>query len=330
MQQIITYQEVEEAVKRAYDKVKTISRGSNADYIPYLKNVPSDLFGVSVCMTSGHLIEIGDTSYNFGIESVSKVFTALLAMEQWGADKLLEMIGADATGMPFNSIMAILLEADHPSTPLVNAGAIAACSMIKPQGGAAAKWRAIQSFIEAMAGSKVTLLDELYSSESQTNYNNRSIAWLLRRFEKIYDDPNMSLDLYTRQCSLGITAQQLSVAAATIAYSGNNPITGEQIFKPNLSQHIISLMATVGFYENSGDWMYRTGLPAKTGVGGGIMAVVPGVMGLAAFAPPLDTAGNSVKAQEVLAQIAADLNINIFSADRTTVTTTDELFAGLY
>ncbi len=330
MQQIITYKEVEQVVRRAYNDNISITDGANADYIPYLKDVSSDLFGISVCLTNGHLIEVGDSSYTFGVESISKVFTALLAMEQWGADKILEMIGADATGMPFNSIMAILLEADHPSTPLVNAGAIAACSMIHPQGNAEAKWQAIKHFIEAMAGSHLSLLDDLYNSESQTNFNNKSIAWLLRRFERIYDDPDVSLDLYTRQCSLGITAQQLSVAAATIAYSGNNPISGEQIFKPNLTPNIVSLMATVGFYENSGDWMYRTGLPAKSGVGGGVMGVVPGVMGIAAFAPPLDAAGNSVKAQRAIEQIARELNLNLFSVDRTRVAAADELFAPIY
>ncbi|MFI3332534.1 MAG: glutaminase A [Rikenellaceae bacterium] len=330
MQQIITYKEVEEVVNNTYNRVKDLNKGKNADYIPYLNEIPSELFGISVCMTNGHLIEVGDTSFRFGIESISKVFTALLAMDQWGSDKLLEMIGADATGMPFNSILAILLEAEHPSTPLVNAGAIAACSMVKPLGDPTTKWETIRSFIEAMVGSKVELLDELYASESQTNFNNRSITWLLRNYGRIYDDPELSLDLYTRQCSLGVTAQQLSIAAATIAYSGSNPISGDQIFKPNLSTGIISLMSTVGFYETTGDWMYRTGLPSKSGVGGGVMGVVPGVMGIAAFAPPLDSAGNSVKAQAALAQIASELNLNIYSADRITVATADEIFAGIY
>ncbi len=330
MQRIITYKEVEQVVQDAYNSIKGHSEGKNADYIPYLRDIPSELFGISVCMTNGHLVEVGDTTYHFGIESISKVFTAILAMEQWGADKLLEMIGADATGMPFNSILAILLEAEHPSTPLVNAGAIAACSAIKPQGDSTAKWEAIRGFIEAMVGSKISLLEELYASESKTNFNNRSIAWLLQNYERIYDDPESSLDLYTRQCSLAITAQQLAVAAATIAYSGSNPISGEQVFKPNLSPNIVSLMSTVGFYEATGDWMYRTGLPAKSGVGGGIMAVVPGVMGIATFAPPLDTAGNSTKGQLALEYIARELGVNIFSADRTAVATTDELFAGIY
>lgn len=330
MQRIITYKEVEDVVRRAYDAARSVTTGANADYIPYLKDINSDLFGIAVCMTNGHLIEVGDTTFKFGIESISKVFTALLAMEQWGADKLLEMIGADATGMSFNSILAILLEAEHPSTPLVNAGAIAACSAVKPQGDPSAKWQAIKGFIEAMVGSKVDLLDELYASESQTNFNNRSIAWLLKNYNRIYDDPDTSLDLYTRQCSLSITAQQLAVAAATIAYSGSNPISGEQVFKPNLATNIISLMSTVGFYETTGDWMYRTGLPAKSGVGGGVMGVVPGLMGVAAFAPPLDESGNSVRAQLALEYISAELNVNIFSSDRVSVATADELFAGIY
>ncbi len=330
MHKIITYKEVEEVIHEAYDKFKDTEEGANADYIPALKEVPSSLFGIAVSLTSGHIIEVGDSNYNFGLESISKVFTALLAMEQWGADKVLEMIGADATGLPFNSIMAILLEADHPSTPLVNAGAIAACSMIKPKGDSRAKWRAIKSFIESMVGSKVELNERLYLSESQTNYNNRAIAWLLRRYDRIYDEPNAALDIYTRQCSLAVNTRALAIAAATIASSGNNPISGEQVFKPNLSANIISLMASVGFYEHTGDWMYRTGVPAKSGVGGGIMGVVPGVMGIAAFSPPLDKAGNSVRAQRAIEHIASSLGLSIFSADKCSIASSEEIFAGLY
>ncbi len=321
---------MEQVVGQAHEKFKDLGEGANADYIPYLEGVDSSLFGISVCMTNGHLVEVGDSAFRFGVESISKVFTALLAMEQLSAESLLEKIGADATGMPFNSIMAILLERDHPSTPLVNAGAIAACSTITPKGDAAAKWRAIKGFIEAMVGSKVELIDELYASESRTNYNNHAIAWLLRNYDRIYDDVELSLDLYTRQCSLAVTTQQLAIAAATIAFSGNNPISGEQVFRPNLATNITALISSVGFYENSGDWMYRTGLPAKSGVGGGVMALVPGVMGIAAFSPRLDGAGNSIRAQRALEYIASQLNLNIYSADRTTVATADELYAGLF
>ena len=210
MGQKITKQDVRDAVQHAFEQTKAVSGGKNADYIPYLANVPSDLFGIAVCLPDGEIIATGDTEYKFGIESVSKVPTAILAMNQYSAEEVLAKIGADATGLPFNSIMAILLEKDHPSTPLVNAGAIAACSMIKPIGKPDAKWEAIQGFIEGLCGSSVEVIDELYKSETATNFNNKSIAWLLKNYNRIYDDPDMALDIYTRQCSIGVTARQLA------------------------------------------------------------------------------------------------------------------------
>ena len=309
--------EIKSTVSEAYEKFKGEHGGKNADYIPYLANVRSDMFGIAVCLTDGQTVYVGDTEYAFGIESVSKVPTALLVMKQYGAEKIIENIGADATGLPFNSIMAILLERDHPSTPLVNAGAISACSMVQPVGKSDAKWGAITDFIATLCGSKVSVIDELYKSESETNFNNRSIAWLLRNYNRIYDNPDMSLDLYTRQCSLGITAKQLSIMAATIAAGGRNPITGKSIFGAELTSKITSLMATVGFYETTGDWMFHTGVPAKSGVGGGIMGVIPGVMGIAAFSPRLDESGNSVRAQLAVAYICDKLGLNVYQADMT-------------
>lgn len=312
---------VGEVLRAAYDHCKSETSGKNADYIPFLKNVPSTLFGIAATLPDGSLLTVGDTDYRFGIESVSKVPTALLVMEQYSDREVLHKIGADATGLPFNSIMAILLENDHPSTPLVNAGAIAACSMVKPAGDSSGKWRAIVDFLTALAGSPVEVIDELYRSESDTNFNNRSIAWLLKNYNRIYDQPEMALDLYTRQCSIGVTAAQLATVAATIANGGVNPQTGKRVFRAELTPRIVSLMATVGFYEHTGDWLFQTGLPAKSGVGGGIMGVVPGVMGLASFAPPLDSAGNSVRAQKALAYIARELDLNLFGTTRCMVTT---------
>ena len=301
-------QQIRTVLEEAYARCKNDTQGKNADYIPYLAGVPATLFGIAACLPDGELLTVGDTDFAFGIESVSKVPTALLAMSQYGADTILRQIGADATGLPFN--------------PLVNAGAIAACSMIRPTGQSDAKWKAIKEFIEALTGSRIAVFDELYRSESETNFNNRSIAWLLRNYGRIYDDPELSLDLYTRQCSLGITARQLAVMAATIASGGVNPITHLKVFDAALTPKITALMATVGFYEHTGDWLFTTGLPAKSGVGGGILAVVPGVMGLAAFAPPLDEAGNSVKAQKALAHIADRLSLGLFNTTHGIVTET--------
>lgn len=315
----ISISQIKEVAQQAYEQVKGNTDGKNADYIPYLANIDKNLFGISICLLNGQKITIGDYNYRFGIESVSKVHTAILVLRQYGAQKILDMIGADATGLPFNSIIAILLENDHPSTPLVNAGAISACSMVQPVGEATQKWNAIVENITDLCGDAPQLIDELYKSESATNFNNRSIAWLLKNYNRIYDDPDMSLDLYTRQCSLGVTAEMLSVAAGTIANHGVNPVTNKQVFETELTPKITSMIASVGFYEHTGDWMYTSGIPAKTGVGGGVMGVLPGVMGVSAFAPPLDGSGNSVKAQLAIKFIMNQLGLNIFNGEQVTV-----------
>ena len=309
----ITIDLIKEAAQEAFEETKLISGGKNASYIPFLANVPSELFGMSITFPNGEIFDLGDTEYVFGVESISKVFTALLVMNEFGADEILRKIGADATGLPFNSIFAILLENDCPSTPLVNAGAISACSMVTPKGDSENKWKGIISNFEALCAGPTPVLKELYQSESATNFNNRSIAWLLKTYNRIYDDPDMSLDLYTRQCSIGVTSRQLSVCAATIASGGVNPISVKQVFPEELSSKIISLMATVGFYQKTGDWMFQTGIPAKSGVGGGILAVVPGLMGISTFSPPLDNAGNSVKGQAAIKALASKLGLGIFS-----------------
>lgn len=233
-------------------------------------------------------------------------------MQQYGADTILQKIGADATGLPFNSIMAILLENDHPSTPLVNAGAITACSMVKPVGNSDGKWKSITDFLAGLCGSPLVLQDELYKSESATNFNNRSIAWLLKNYNRIYDDPDMSLDIYTRQCSMGVTARQLSICGGTIANRGVNPVTKKKVFDAELTSKIVAMIASVGFYEHTGDWIFTSGIPAKTGVGGGIVGVLPGVMGIAAFSPKLDGSGNSVRAQNAIKYITNKLGLNLF------------------
>ena len=315
----LTHQQIHDAASQAFDRASKINGGKNASYIPYLANIDPSLFGLSVMLPDGTAFNFGDTTYRFGIESVSKVPTAILAMRQHTPAGVLDAIGADATGLPFNSIFAILLENDHPSTPLVNAGAISACSMIEPKGDSDAKWKAITDNITELCGSAPQLIDELYRSESATNFNNRAITWLLKNYNRIYDDPDMSLDLYTRQCSLGITSQQLAAMAATIALRGVNPVTHKQVFDPAIAPKITTLIATVGFYQHSGDWLYTSGIPAKSGVGGGVMGVMPGVLGIAAFAPPLDDAGNSVKAQAAVSEFTRILGLGVMNGDRVTV-----------
>ena len=315
----LTKQQIKDAASQAYIYASKITGGANANYIPYLANIDPALFGLSVMLPDGTGFNFGDTEYKFGIESVSKVPTAILAMRQHSPAGVLKDIVADATGLPFNSIFAILLENDHPSTPLVNAGAISACSMIDPKGDSDAKWKAITDNITELCGSAPELINELYKSESDTNFNNRAITWLLKNYNRIYDDPDMSLDLYTRQCSLGITSSQLAIMAATIASGGVNPVTRKRVFDREIAPKITTLIATVGFYQHSGDWLYTSGIPAKSGVGGGVLGVLPGVLGIAAFAPPLDEAGNSVKAQAAVKEFARILGLGVMNGDRVTI-----------
>ncbi len=314
MSRLITRQEIAEAAEGAYTMARVDNGGHNAHYIPYLANVPSDLFAMTVTLPDGEVFSFGDDAYVFGIESVSKVASAILAMKQWSPEMVLRKIGADATGLPFSSIFSILLENDHPSTPLVNAGAISTCSMVKPLGNPVGKWKAIVDNMVSLFGSEPQLIDVLYRSESDTNYNNRSMTWLLKKHDRLYDDPMMSLDLYTRQCSLGVTCRQLSAMAATIANGGINPLTGERSFPEEISPKIVSMMASVGFYQHTGDWMFSSGLPAKTGVGGGIVGVLPGLLGIAAFSPRLDQAGNSVRAQAAIKQFMQTLGLGIYNS----------------
>ncbi len=299
-------------IEDAYHKYKDFDEGKNADYIPFLKQVDSKLFGIAVCLTDGTIITIGDADVQFGIESISKVPTAILALEQYGSQFILEKIGSDATGMAFGSLFAILLEKDHPSTPLVNAGAIATCSLIKPIGKAVEKWNSIIGHINDLCGSETSVLPDLYKNETDTNFHNRSIAWLLKSYDRMYDDPEMSLDLYTRQCSIAVTANQLAIMAATIANKGINPVTQKQVFNRSHAAQIISMMATVGMYEETGDWMFRSGIPAKSGVGGGIIAVYPDVLGIGVFSSPLNSFGNSVKGKKVIQYIVDQLKLSIF------------------
>ncbi len=303
---------VRECIDQAYEEFKDIELGKNADYIPYLDNVDSSLFGIAVTTCEGETFTVGDTDYKFGIESISKVSTAILAMNQYSPIDVMKSIGADATGLPFNSIAAMVDAHGRSSSPLVNAGAISCCSMIQPTGQASKKWEEIVKINSELCGSEVYTIEELYQSESLTNYNNRAISWILKRDGLIYDEPELSLDLYTRQCSLAVDCQQMANFGATIANKGVNPVSQKKVFDEEIAPKIISLMAIQGFYEMSGHWLYSAGIPAKSGVGGGVVGVMPHKFGIAAFSPRLDEAGNSVRAQRAIKHIVKRLNCNIF------------------
>jgi glutaminase len=299
-------------VKDAYEKFKNETRGKNADYIPYLAQVDSKLFGIAIVTTDNQVITMGDVKYSFSIQSISKVYTLALAMEALGADAVFKKVGSEPTGRPFNSPIAVVDMPTHTGNPFVNAGAIATTSLISGK-DADEKWNKILDFYSRAAGEKLTLIDEVYKSEAATNTGNKALSMLLAKYDRIYADPFESVDIYTKQCSVGVNATQLARMGATLANNGINPGTGEQVIKAEDIPHILSTMMMAGLYDGSGGWAWDVGLPAKSGVGGGIVAIVPGKGAIVVFAPPLDEAGNSVKAQEVIDYVSDKLHYNLFS-----------------
>jgi glutaminase len=299
-------------VQEAYDKFKNDTNGKNADYIPYLAQVDSKLFGIAIVTTDNQVVTKGDVSYSFSIQSISKVYTLALAMDELGPEKVFKKVGSEPTGRPFNSPVAVVDMPTHTGNPFVNAGAIATTSLISGK-DATDKWNRILEFYSRVAGENLTLIDEVYKSEAATNTGNKALSMLLAKYDRIYADPFESVDVYTKQCSVGVNATQLARMGATLANNGINPATGEQVIKAEAVPHILSTMTEAGLYDGSGGWAWRVGLPAKSGVGGGIVAIVPGKGAIAVFAPPLDEAGNSVKAQRVIEYVANKLHYNLYS-----------------
>jgi glutaminase len=270
------------------------------------------MFGIAVVSTDNQAFSVGEVKYSFSIQSISKVFTLALAMDELGPDKVFERIGSEPTGRVFNSVPAVVEMPTHTGNPLVNAGAIATTSLISGK-NADEKWNKILAFYSKAAGEKLTLLDEVYKSEAATNTGNKALSMLLAKYDRIYADPFESVDIYTKQCSVGVNALQLARMGATLANNGVNPATGEQVIKAENIPYILSAMMMAGLYDSSGGWAWKVGLPAKSGVGGGIVAVVPGKGAIAVFSPRLDEAGNSVKAQKVIEYVARKLDYNLYS-----------------
>jgi glutaminase len=304
--------QVEAVVREAYEKFKSDTGGKNADYIPYLAQVDSKLFGIAIVTTDNQVLTMGDIKYSFSIQSISKVFSQALAMEEFGPEKVFEKVGNEPTGRAFNSVFAVADMPTHTGNPYVNAGAISTVSLITAK-TADEKWSRILTFYSRAAGEKLSLIDEVYKSEAATNTGNKALSMLLAKYDRIYADPFESVDVYTKQCSVGVNVEQLARMGATLANNGKNPTTGEQVIKAGNVPYILSTMIMAGLYDGSGGWAWHVGLPAKSGVGGGIVAVVPGKGAIAVFAPPLDEAGNSVKAQKVIEYVANKLDFNVFS-----------------
>ena len=301
-------------VDEAYTKYKDLKEGKNADYIPILTTVPSDLFGVVIVTRDGKVYAKGDVDYKFSIQSVSKPFTASLVMQQQGPESLVEKIGVEPTGLPFNSKIALELLEARSVNPSVNAGAIAAVSMVKAK-SEKDRWKQVRQNLSDYAGSDLKLMDDVYDSEYSTASGNRAIANLLLSYERLYSEPEEALRVYTKQCSVGVSAKDLGFMGATLANEGVNPITNKRVLAAEHVPELLAVMAMTGFYDESGIWQYTAGLPAKTGVGGGIVTVVPGKFAIAAFSPRLNDAGNSIRSMKAIRYIAGELGVGLYGAN---------------
>lgn len=301
---------VQKLVEEAHQLFLTNQDGENSQVYPALARVPKELFGVCVVGTDGHVYAAGDVEHEFSIMSVSKPFIFALICETIGAEEARAKLGANATGHPFNSLTAIE-QGGGRTNPMVNAGAIATTSLT-PGKTADEQWRFIHDGLSRFAGRKLPLNEEVYDSASKTNFRNRSIARLLESYSRIYCDAKTATDLYTRQCSLNVSAKDLAIMGATLADGGVNPVTGERVVNADVCHYALAVMVTAGLYETSGDWLYDIGLPGKSGIGGGIVAVSPGKGGFGTFAPPLDAAGNSVKGQLAAKFLSQRLGMDLF------------------
>ena len=277
--------DVNAALQAAYAKYKDLQEGKNADYIPALAKVDPNIYGIALVTTDGKVYTTGDIKSEVSIQSISKVFTMALVMEESGVDAIAGNMGVDATGQVFNSIVAVEQYKGGEMNAMVNPGAITATSMVK---GASRDeiWKKILATYSDFAGRSLSVNQEVFKSEADTNQRNQAISMLMYAYGHIKDNPLQATDIYTEQCAVSVNAKDLATMAATLANGGKNPVTGKQVINSDNVPEILAVMATAGLYDDTGKWLYRTGLPGKSGVGGGILAVSPGSSASPSSRPP--------------------------------------------
>jgi glutaminase len=301
---------IQSTLEKAYQQFKSENKGKIADYIPELAKVNPALFGIAIITVNGDYFSVGDANVPFAIESISKPFAYALALIDNGEEVVTKKVGLNATGRPFNSVIAIEDLPNHLQNPYVNAGAIQISSLIKGK-NSSDKWQHIFNFFQQLSDGKLSLGEAVYQSEMATNQHNRAIAELFESYNMINSDPMDAVDRYTKACSIMVTSKQLAIMGATLANNGTHPLTHQQIIAPNLVRDVLSEMVVNGLYENSGIWFFNVGLPAKSGVGGGILAIVPNKMAIVVYSPPLDEAGNSIRAEEVIQYLSEQWHLHI-------------------
>ena len=301
-------------LERLHERWQGDRSGAVADYIPPLALADPDWFGIAVATTDGHCYEVGESRRPFTIQSISKPFTCGVALRDLGLGAVDAKVGVEPTGDAFNSI-SLAPDSGRPLNPMVNAGAITSTSLVA--GGSAAEREArLLAAYGDFAGRPLEVETAVYESERDTGHRNRAIGHMLRSFGILERDPEEALDLYFRQCSVAVDCRDLSLMAATLANGGVHPLTGERALEREYVDRVLSVMTTCGMYDSAGEWVVDVGMPAKSGVAGGILAVLPGQLGIAVYSPPLDPHGNSVRGIEVCRQISDDLDLNLLHVAR--------------
>jgi len=304
---------IDSAVAQAYSRHRQNSRGRTAKYIPALADVDPSLFAICAMTPDGRTTAVGDVDHEFPIESISKVFTLALVIEERGYRAVRAKLGANPTGAAFDSVVALELHHDKPTSPLVNAGAMATTSFV-PAADPADRSRKILDIQSAFAGRPLSISEEINASEQETNSHNKAIAWLLYSAGTLFCDPMDACAVYTQQCSTMLNTTDLATMGATLAAGGVNPRTGVRVMTDSNVRYVLAEMVMEGMYTQSGDWAYAVGVPAKSGVGGGVLAVVPGRLAVAAFSPKLNSAGNSVRGWFAVADVVNRLKLGLFDA----------------
>jgi len=305
---------IQQLLDRLHRRHAGVHEGDVATYIPELAHADPTWFGICLATTDGRVYEVGHTWQPFTIQSISKPFVYGLALEDRGEEAVLARIGVEPSGDAFNSI-SLTPGTGCPLNPMINAGAIAATSLVAGR-SLEDRFSRLLGVLSVFAGRALAMDTAVYESERTTGHRNRAIGHMLRNFDILTDDPEPTLDLYFRQCSVQVTCRDLGLMAATLANGGVNPATGERAVRPELVGSILSVMTTCGMYDFAGEWMYRVGMPAKSGVAGGVLAVLPGQLGIGVFSPPLDERGNSVRGIAVCRDLARELDLHLMHVPR--------------
>lgn len=303
---------IQKALEKTYKKIKKINKGENASYIPELAKVYPKIYGISICTRDGTIYNIGDFKKEVAIESVAKVFTLVLALEKVGAKTLKEKIGNHGSFLPFNSVIAAEISESHTLNSFVNAGAMATTSLLY-EPSKIHFWKLIENNMNTFAGRNLKLSQRIYNSESKTNHHNKALSYLLKSYNRFYGDVESTTDVYTKQGSVLVNSQDISIMASTFANDGINPVTGKKAISKKNIRYVLGQMVGGGLYEYSDTWFTEIGIPAKSGVGGVIMCVVPGVMGIGIVSPPLNKSGNSIKGIETSKMLSKLLNLSILT-----------------